>query len=375
MTSQYHSKTLDHLGLVAGMYDELEIGSVIDQAIVQDMEKRTVSLGQAVKAMVLNGLGFVNKQLYLVPMFFQDKPVERLLGPGIQAEHVNDDVLGRSLDALYRFGVTELYALISCHACQQLQLPVTMGHLDGTSFHTDGVYNSKTGAGPGIVHVTKGYSRDHRPDLNQVVLDLMVESRAGIPILMKPLSGNSSDKRDFAMIIDTHIAQLKQDYGLEYLVADSALYTEDTLQRVSGMIKWVSRVPETLTEATEAIHTVTPDSMVTLDENYRYQMTTSTYAQVPQRWMIVYSDAARKRGRHSVTTRMLKHGEQDLRAFQQLCRQEFACVPDAEKAVQAVKHAFKVSTLTEETITGEPRYTTPGRPAKKSTTGQAGLSG
>ena len=101
MPSMYQSQVLDHLGLVAGMFDELGIGKVIDQAIPQDRTKRTVSLGQAVKAMVLNGLGFVNQQLYLVPSFFQNKPTGRLVGPGLEAAHLNDDVLGRGLDALY----------------------------------------------------------------------------------------------------------------------------------------------------------------------------------------------------------------------------------------------------------------------------------
>jgi hypothetical protein len=64
------------------MFDEQGIGTVIDQVIPQDMTKRTVSLGQAVKAMILNGLGFVNQQLYLVPSFFQNKPTAQLVGPG-----------------------------------------------------------------------------------------------------------------------------------------------------------------------------------------------------------------------------------------------------------------------------------------------------
>lgn len=37
------------------MYEELGIGERIDQVIEQDGDKRQVSLGQAVKAMVLNG--------------------------------------------------------------------------------------------------------------------------------------------------------------------------------------------------------------------------------------------------------------------------------------------------------------------------------
>jgi transposase len=83
----YESRSLEHLGLVAGMYDELGIGEVIDRVIPQDQGKRIVSLGQAVKAMVLNGLGFVNQRLYLIPHFFRDKPTERLLGAGIGPQH------------------------------------------------------------------------------------------------------------------------------------------------------------------------------------------------------------------------------------------------------------------------------------------------
>ena len=52
-----------------------------------------------------------------------------------------------------------------------------------------------------VVHITKGYSRDHRPDLNQVMLELIVEHQAGIPVLMKPLSGNSSDPQAFGQVI------------------------------------------------------------------------------------------------------------------------------------------------------------------------------
>ncbi len=177
------SKTLDHLGLVAAMYDELGIGDIIDEAIEQDMDKRKVSIDQAVKAMVLNGLGFVNQRLYLFPTFFQDKPVDRLIGEGIFASELNEHVMGRSLDALYESDVTGLYSQISVKSAQTLELKCETGHLDSTSFHTDGVYNNekdskvvkenntdgKTEDSPSVIQITKGYSRDHRPDLNQAI--------------------------------------------------------------------------------------------------------------------------------------------------------------------------------------------------------------
>lgn len=138
----YQSKILDHLGLVATMYDELEIGQQIDQAITQDFDERIVSLGQAVKAMVLNGLGFVNQRLYLVPAFFETKPTERLIGPGIRPEHLHDDTLGRALDALYDYGVSALFRDIAAHAAARLGLTTRFGHTDTTSFHLHGQYNS-----------------------------------------------------------------------------------------------------------------------------------------------------------------------------------------------------------------------------------------
>jgi hypothetical protein len=57
----YRTQVLDHLGLVAGMFDELGIGDVIDQATHQNPEMRDLTVGEAVKAMVLNGLGFINQ--------------------------------------------------------------------------------------------------------------------------------------------------------------------------------------------------------------------------------------------------------------------------------------------------------------------------
>lgn len=363
MSEQYESKILDHLGLVAGMYDELGIGKVIDQAIAQDEEKRIVSLGRVVKAMVLNGLGFVGHQLYLVPLFYESKPTERLIGEGIKAEHLNDDVLGRALDDLYEFGVTPLYSLIATRACKELNLNPNKGHLDTTSFHVDGTYNSKDGPEEGEIHITKGYSRDHRPDLNQVILELIVENQAGIPMLMKPLSGNSNDKTAFGEIIKEHIEQLQQGYGLEYIVSDSALYTEQNLREMSG-IKWISRVPETIKEAKQAIEDTGIDTMEPINEHYRYKILNSDYAGVPQRWMLIYSEHAAKRAIHTLNGTLSKKSEHELKEFEKLCRIEFACEPDAIKTLEKFRKNLKCTLIFSHHIEQIARYTNAGRPKK-----------
>jgi transposase len=159
MTDQptYRSQVLDHLGLVAGMFDELGIGEVIDQTTQQHPEMRDLTVGEAVKAMVLNGLGFINQALYLVPRFFHHKPTSRLISPRIRPEQRNDDALGRALDTLYAYGVTELYRRIAAHAAERLGLAPRFAHLDRTSFHVDGRYNSDEEPEERVGHITRGY--------------------------------------------------------------------------------------------------------------------------------------------------------------------------------------------------------------------------
>src|SRR5262247_754756 len=138
----YRTQVLDHLGLVAGMFEELGITDVIDRATQQDPEMRIVTVGPAVKAMVLHGMGFLQQQLYFVPHFFHHKPISRLIAPGIQASHLNDDTLGRALDTLYAVGVTELYSRIAATAAKRWGLTAMCTHLDRTRFHVDGRSNS-----------------------------------------------------------------------------------------------------------------------------------------------------------------------------------------------------------------------------------------
>jgi len=114
--------------------------------------------------MVLNGLGFINQALYLVPRFFHNKPTYRLISPRVAPDQLNDDALGRALDTLYAYGVTELYSLLAATADAHLGLTPCFAHLDSTSLHVDGHYNSDEEPGEQVVHITRGYSRDHRPD-------------------------------------------------------------------------------------------------------------------------------------------------------------------------------------------------------------------
>jgi transposase len=208
-----------------------------------------------------------------------------------------------------------------------------------------------------------GYSRDHRPDLNQVVLDLIVEHQAGIPLLMKPRSGNSSDGQDFGQVVTEHIKQLQTTYGTTYLVAASALYSAENLQKLSETgIKWIIRVPATVTEAQEVLVQANPETMEPLGEDYRCHVRTSTYGGMLQRWMLCYSAHRRPQARRSVNKHWLKQSAAEAKAWQMLCPTAFACEADAQHALAAFTRGLQVTSLHVGPLHPTPRYSKRGRP-------------
>ena len=99
---------LAHLGLVAGIMDRIKLVETVDHQVGPRPNEK-VSTGVALKAAVLNALGFVAAPLYLFGHFFQGKPTELLLGKGITPDLLNDDRMGRMPDTLYAAGVTEVF--------------------------------------------------------------------------------------------------------------------------------------------------------------------------------------------------------------------------------------------------------------------------
>ena len=127
---------LDHLGIVAGVCQEIGLAAYLD-AVAGPTQQR-VSVGIATVAMILNGLGFSNRRLYLVSQFFATKPVEHLLGSGITADLLHDDCLGRTLDWLYEHDVSRLFAGLALRARRAFGLEVGRWHADTTSFAVHG---------------------------------------------------------------------------------------------------------------------------------------------------------------------------------------------------------------------------------------------
>lgn len=364
--TKYKTETLEHLGLVSSMIDELGIVESIDNAIEQDKNERKVTIGESVKAMILNGLGFANRQLYLVPQFFENKPLDLLIKEGIEPNNLNDKVLGRALDSLYDYGVTPLFSLISDKAFYNLNLVAKYHHLDSTAIHVDGEYNSKEEPKEGVVHITKGYSKDHRPDLNQVMLEMICENSHGIPLAMRPLNGNSSDKVSFEKMIVDHIEALsKTTTGT--VVADSAVYTADNLSSFkANNITWITRVPNQIKETRKVMNSISLDRMTphSTDNRYSYFVLGNSYADINQQWIVVHSIPAKERAKKSISQKLNRLVDKEIKAFDSLKSTLFACEDDANRALEKLTKKLTLLELIDTKIEIHKRYKKRGKPSK-----------
>ena len=186
---------MDHHGLVASICKDIEIAEKIDVRIGNKDPRRIVSPGMAAVAMILNGLGFTNRRLYLTPQFFESKPVAQLFDKDVSANQFDDNTLGKALDEIAEYGSSQMVGEIAFEIALENNLLGELAHLDSMSMSVEGKYDNCMEEN--VVKLTYGHSKDHRPDLKQVVMSLVVTGKGAIPVWMEPQNGNSSDKAAF----------------------------------------------------------------------------------------------------------------------------------------------------------------------------------
>ena len=358
----YSTQRLDHLGIVAGICQQIGLVDQIDTYV--GTTGRKVSVGEALQAMVLNALGFVGRALYLTPEFFDNKPVDLLIREGLTAGDLNDDSLGRGLDMLYKAGITQVFFCVASHALSVFGIEHDFVHLDNTSFSLEGDYVRAT-EDPKAVRIAHGYSRDHRPDLKQVVVSLICSYQSSIPVWLEALDGNRADKESFPSIIQAYVSQMQESDSRElpYFIADSALYSEENINALS-QVKWITRIPGTLNEVNELYRSIPPEQMQeSAMEGYSYLEVGNYYGGLRQRWLVVFSEAAYKREAATFRKRLAEKHVQAEKSLKQLSRQEFPS-QEAAKTVLRVLEAkwefHKATTQLEKVF----RYKRAGRPRK-----------
>jgi len=279
--------------------------------------------------MVLNDLGFVERRLYLFPEFFEDIAVERLLGDGITREQLNDDLLGRTLDAIAAYGPTELFNEIVAECLIGTEFGSQCIHVDTTNFSVTGNYEADFNTSE--VQITYGYPKDGRWDLKRFVLGIAANQH-GVPLFLQTFSGNESDKETLRTIIKALTENLKSSDKV-YHVADSAFYSDENLRTLGTRTFWITLVPATIARAKEMSQAevdLTPFS----DPRYAYAEYSSTYAGIDQKWVLYHSSPMQERMEKTFDDKLKKDYEKAQTSWRKLGAREFACEPDARAAAE-----------------------------------------
>jgi transposase len=161
LTSQnFTSKQIGDLGLVAGMIDELVISGIIDETLPKTRD-HILPHSAIIKAMLLNSVGFNERRLYIFSRFFSNLATEQLFGSGVTPEHLNDDVLLRTLDRIYEYGSTDLFTKSVMEVMKKFKFGTHLLHADTTSFSVYGDYEQEDDEDFRTIRITYGHSKDH----------------------------------------------------------------------------------------------------------------------------------------------------------------------------------------------------------------------
>jgi transposase len=323
----------------------------IDRLVVSDME---VSPGRIVLAMILDTLSG-RSPLFRLQEFYADKDIELLLGEDIPLTKLADYTLGRVLERLSEVGTNKILGAVALGAMKSFSLDLSHAHHDTTSVSVCGdylLYEREEHDQPFVI--TNGFSKDHRPDLKQLIHSLLCVDY-GIPVYSKLLDGNESDKTINRNLIPEMVQRMRELGSKDFIyVADAALITQANLALIddwdNGFL-FVSRLPMTYNECVDAIiraveadqwEEIGPISEEPATRNrkpasYQAYETIVTLYGTNYRGVVVHSDAYDERRQKRVSKQIEHDCERLTKMKKEVEKIDYACLPDAQAAAERIE--------------------------------------
>ena len=256
-----HTERLGPLPLVNHFIQRLSLEEVLDEYVPTD-QRGSVSHARALGVLLRSII--VERE----PIYRQNETVHEF-APGMfgisseEMQHLCDDRLGRALDRLFDADRTALLTAVALAVGQRFGVQFSEFHNDSTSVSVCGQYGAASGRsirGRTAPAITYGHSKDHRPDLKQLLFILTMTEDAHIPIAFRCTDGNVSDSKTHIETWNT-LRSLAGRADFLY-VADSKLCSRenmDYIDRAGG--RFVTVMPRNRLEDAEFrqwIQTSTP---------------------------------------------------------------------------------------------------------------------
>jgi transposase len=187
-----------------------------------------------VLCVLLSNLLLARRPLYDVATWAASFVAEHIgLLPG-QTAMLNDDRAGGALDHLYRADRASLFTAITLRVIRVFALVMRQLHQDTTTVTFSGEYQNQSPAETSDrpARITRGYSKDHRPDLKQLLYNRTITADGAVPVHCKVHDGNTTDD---AVHAPTWLALCELIGSSDFLyVADSKLCNRDDMALIAG---------------------------------------------------------------------------------------------------------------------------------------------
>lgn len=384
------ARPVAHLPFVRAVVDQLGLLTLIEGHCPTHTLNR-VSDAQCVLALILNVLSG-RPALYRMDEWLARLDTDVLFGEGVPADAFNDTRLAEALDHLDEAGTDTILAdFAKSYLAEDGESRSFSAHHDTTSVSLFGDYLAAAEPLPAL-----GYSKDHRPDLKQLVYGFTLHGPTGVPLVATVNAGNTSDPT----VARDHLARLVEVLPDEHevtLVGDCKLVDARTVGRIlRAGLHFVSLVPDTFKvrkELIEAAWTARPKAedwpllaekkgrkKDDPDTAYRgtsfvrpFNAVLETSAgedgpttQEELRFLVVYSDELAAGFDAALDSKLARDAEKLQDAAKRANGRGFACEADARAAAErvAAKAEFHRVTVT---LTSEDipiKRAGPGRPKR-----------
>jgi|CZCB01.1.fsa_nt_gi transposase len=361
--------------MVQKLCDHIEFRKFINSQLRWDPLQWKTAPGLLAEALIMNTL-FGRDALYKVEEFYEKIDTETLFGEGISHENFNDDAFAALLDRIHEANPKKLFSLFVFNALKHEDIFFESIHADTTSISLTGEYKEQQES---AINVTFGHTKDHRPDLKQVMLGL-IATKDGLPIFAEPLDGNKADSTWNKEVLNQIDDILYGDRARTLIyTADSSLITLDNLKVIEKKkLNFVSRLPGRflLEEELKDLAWSNPEKWEDIGKFANYKKASSYYGQDLYarlggrlyRFIVLRSDRMDIRKSRKIDDMLSKEKNQLAKEIAKLEKEEFNCRIDAEKALKNFhsKHANSNHKLTGTVIETHTEKRERGRPKKGS---------
>lgn len=149
--------------------------------------------------------------------------------------HIGDDAIGRSLERLFDADRGSMLTELVVTTTEAFKLSFDELHNDSTTIRFCGQYRDAKGRnirGKLAPMITYGYSKDHRPDLKQLLFIMTTSADGGVPVQFRCQAGNFNDSRTHEETWNA-LREVTGDERFLY-VADSKLCNGEALDYIDS---------------------------------------------------------------------------------------------------------------------------------------------